>query len=59
MQVDQHPVPSLKDTWFGDPLVELASAPRDVIEDGKLYGRGVARIRKGDRAGGEKDIAAA
>jgi len=40
VQIDQHPVPTLKDFWFGDALMELASAPRDVIEDGELDGEG-------------------
>ncbi|MBK8285457.1 MAG: hypothetical protein IPK97_11595 [Ahniella sp.] len=40
VQIDQHPVASLKDFYFSDALMELPSAPRDVIEDGELDAEG-------------------
>lgn len=36
VQVDQHPVPTLKDFYFSDSLMELPGAPRDVVEDGEF-----------------------
>lgn len=36
VQVDQHPIQSLKDFFFSDALMDLPAAPRDVVEDGEL-----------------------
>lgn len=45
---------------FDEAIADFSSAlALEPHEAHSLYGRGVARIRKGDRAGGEKDIAAA